>query len=295
MNFLRFPMTVARGLYALRAATHVGGPGLVFDRFGRRIGLRLLARGHRIGASLLAAPMSSFRYWEFPFVARHLPTAGTILDVASPFLFGLYWSQRHSDIALRMINPDRCDLDGTAELVRALDLSRITTGCEAVDHVATSVNCYDAIFSISVLEHIAGDYDDRQAMRWMYNALRPGGRLIITVPVDREFRDEYRNEDVYRLGRTVASPQGTFFQRWYDIAAIQERLVEPIGRPPVSQCWFGETVPGRFAAYEQNWLRKGPAATVSDPLEFAKHYAEFPSWEAMPGAGVCGLVFVKPE
>lgn len=195
---------------------------------------------------------------------------------------------------MRMINPDRCDLAGTAALVQTLGLPGITTECEAVDRVATSIDRYDAIFSISVLEHIAGDYDDRQAIGWMYNALRPGGRLVITVPVDREFRDEYRNEDVYRLGRTVASPQGTFFQRWYDATAIQDRLVAPIGRQPASQNWFGELVPGRFAAYEQRWLRNGPSTTVADPLEFAKHYAEFPRWEAMPGAGVCGLVFVKP-
>ena len=54
---------------------------------------------------------------------------------------------------------------------------------------------YDCIWSLSVVEHIAGQYDDRYAIQAMYKALEPGGRMILTVPVDRLFWDEYRVQD----------------------------------------------------------------------------------------------------
>jgi SAM-dependent methyltransferase len=38
---------------------------------------------------------------------------------------------------------------------------------------------YDAVCALDVIEHIA---DDRGAMRWMTDLLRPGGILVVTVP-----------------------------------------------------------------------------------------------------------------
>ena len=58
--------------------------------------------------------------------------------------------------------------------------------------------------------------------------------------------------------------------------------------------WYGERQNGRFHDYIARWLALGREAVLDDPTEFAIHYQMFDSWDSMPGAGVCGLVFVKP-
>ncbi len=131
-------------------------------------------------------------------------------------------------------------------------------------------------------------------VRWMFDALKPGGHLILTVPVDRRYWIEYREIDHY--GTQAPMQDGNyFFQRFYDERALCGRLIESIGHAPVLTRWFGEKTPGRFHAYIAQWMREGIAATVDSPREIADHYQHFDSWQAMPGVGVAGLLFEKPR
>lgn len=53
-------------------------------------------------------------------------------------------------------------------------------GCEVLDVIDLNLKEeYDVILAISVLEHV---YDFRRAISNMYNALRPGGHLVLSVP-----------------------------------------------------------------------------------------------------------------
>jgi SAM-dependent methyltransferase len=287
------PGLLLRSLRARRQGRRAGIPGLEFDSFGRRLGLRLMLSGQfGLGASYFLNPVSIVRYFEFPFVAASVPAgAGICADVSSPRLFSLFWSATHPGARIEMINPDRTDLEQT-RLVAAS--ARIP-----LDFVNTDLRVfrsrpgrYDSIWSISVLEHVHGDYDDRDSIAWLYSALRPGGVMALTVTVDRVFWDEYRDADPYGLDRAVAGQ--VFFQRWYDLRAIRERLVDPLAGSSASLAFFGETRPGIFKAYEAEWARQGLKRSVEDPREIADNFSEFPTWESMPGKGVCGIRIVKP-
>lgn len=287
-----YPYLLARaGLASLRSRRQ-GDPGSPFASFGRAIGIRLLLKGYREGAELLVRPVESVRYFEFPFALRCCPhSPARCLDVGSPRLFSLYMAHTFPGMAIRMINPDRRDVAITARLAGALRLGGLRVERQRVDGLAGERAQYDCIWSISVVEHIAGGYDDREAVRWMYDALVEGGRLILTVPVDRAYREEYRESDAY--GTQSAVDGRYFFQRVYDRRSICERIFTAADREPDVIAWFGERVPGHFAAYERAWMQRGLFATVDDPKDVAEHYMTFPSWEAMPGQGVCGLMFVK--
>jgi SAM-dependent methyltransferase len=206
-------------------------------------------------------------------------------------LFSYLVASRHAPGSIRIINPDADDARLTASLATSAGLERISVEAVPVSAIAQDRDAYDAIWSISVLEHIPGD-GDREAVRVLWDALRPGGRLILTVPVDRQAWDEARGTDTYGLG-VPADERGHFFQRWYDRAAITERLLAPIPEADVRQEWFGEREAGHFAAYERDWIARGIPAVVDDPREIADHYRDFPTWEAMPGRGVAGLVIDK--
>jgi hypothetical protein len=89
-------------------------------------------------------------------------------------------------------------------------------------------------------------------------------------------------------------PRGRFFQRWYDESAIASRLLDPLGPVDVHLEWFGERVPGRFAEYTKDWLRRGSERRVDDPREIADWYAPYRAWDKMPGHGVCAIGLRKP-
>ena len=287
-----YPYLLARAVLAALHSRRREGPGGAFADFGRAVGLRLLLRGHGTGAGLLLRPVESVRYFEFPFALRCCPGApGRCLDVSSPRLFSLYVAHMRPGTIIRMINPDGRDIATTARVARALGLANVQLDVCGVDAVAEERSRYDCIWSLSVVEHIAGAYQDGEAVRWMYDALAEGGRLILTVPVDRTFREEYRETSDY--GTQPAVHGRYFFQRLYDRAAIWERIVGRIGRDPDVVAWFGERTPGHFADYERRWMRQGFFATVDDPRDITDHYTTFPSWESMPGQGVCGLMFEK--
>jgi SAM-dependent methyltransferase len=284
-----------RATAATRYANQEHVPGLEFADFGRRLGWRMIGRSPRLGARYLLTPVDILRHFEFEFAGGCLPSApGACLDVSSPRLFSLYVAAKRPSTHITVLNPSREDLEETRAAVRQLALANIDTQLNEAAALRSHQGEYDAVWSLSVVEHIAGAYEDRQVVRWMFDALKPGGLLILTVPVDRRYWIEYREVDHY--GTQTPTEDGKyFFQRFYDERALCGRLIESIGHAPVLTRWFGEKTPGRFHAYIARWMREGIAATVESPREIADHYQLFDSWQAMPGVGVAGLLFEKPR
>lgn len=281
-------------LARVRACGKLPHVALQVADFSFRLGVKLLLGRHGGSLRYLVAPVEGTRYLEFPFVLQHAtPECRECLDVSSPRMLSLFWAQKHPRCEITIINPDSRDLTETQRVAGLLGLSSICikdAGCEILP---TWKERFDCIWSVSVVEHVEGAYDDCQAVRWMYNALKPGGRLILTVPTDKVFWIEYRNNNLY--GTQLPTRGGLyFFQRFYDDEAIRDRLIKSIGVEPESIAWFGENKNGLFHAYIRRLISHGLSAHASDPLEIAANYREFPSWNEMPGAGVCCLAFRKP-
>ena len=288
----------ARGLAAARYGNAHQVVGMNMDRYGRRLGRRLLFSGNRgvlrDAVWLLINPVSITRYFEFPFVLECLPEApGRWLDVSSPRLLSLYVADHNLAETLEVINPDRRDLSATDAIVKQLGCSGVQCASNYLHEAVRNAPEFDCIWSISVIEHISGAYSDCEAFQMMYEALKPGGRLIVTVPVDRTFYEEFRDRDVYSLDTPAQADKSFLFQRVYDEQALYSRLLRPIGRRPSIMRWFGETAGGRYRQYEQRWIAEGMPWAVDDPREIGQHYREYSSWKEMPGMGVCGMMIVK--
>lgn len=285
-----------RASRALRYAERRDAPGTEFARFGRQLGMRLLARGSALGVPYLITPVSITRYFEFDFVSKHVPTgAHAFLDVSSPRLLSLFVASTRPSAFVEILNPDQEDAETTRAITDRLRFTNVAISSDGVEVLLGRSRRYDCIWSISVVEHIAGDNGDTEAMRLMYDVLRPGGRLIVTVPADRRFWHEFRDDDYYGTQREMTPLGKYFFQRLYDEATVRARLVEPLGREPTIVAWFGERTAGTFHAYERRWIVDGPDVTIDDPRRIADEYARFGSWGSMPGFGVCALVIDKPQ
>lgn len=294
LNPLHLLRLYARGRASARDGRLRGMPGMNFNRFGRWAGLRLLSRGHPYGLVYALVPVINIRYFEFPFTLSCLPSKlDRCLDIASPNLFSFYVAHKHRSASITIINPDAADSMRTATMAARLGLDNLQVEQEGVEVLVGSGETYNCIWSISVIEHIHGAYDDRYAVKLMYDALRPGGRLILTVPIGRQARDIYH--DIPQYSTQVANADGRFFfERVYDYAALQERIIAPLRCEPSIVRWFGETTVGRFREYWEGFARVGFSHLVEDATAMGDWCREYTSWVEMPGEGVCGLMFEKP-
>jgi SAM-dependent methyltransferase len=292
-NALQAWSLIFRSSKAAKRAANKGLQGLEFFNFGRRLGWHLLASGSRAGLDYVITPVKNLRYFEFPFVFESLPAfPGKWLDVSSPSLLSLYVAKMRPSCHINIINPDINDLSETKNAAAKLRLKNVVCGSMGVDSLEGSQSAFDCIWSISVVEHIYGAYDDTAAMRWMFEALKPGGRLIVTVPVDKQPRDEYRETDYYGT-QTYVSGKGFFFQRIYDKSSVHERLIDSLKCQIRRFAWYGEISRGHFGNYVDHWMKGGFGYCAEDPLVMAANYQQFPSWENMAGFGVCGFVLEK--
>jgi SAM-dependent methyltransferase len=267
-------------------------PGVDFGYFGRALGWRLVWSGAPWGLGWVANPVSVVRYFEFDFARRCLEAArGDFLDIASPRLFSFWMASRGAG-PITVMNPDAKDLRRSEEAARRLGLTGLAFEAAGADALAGRAARYEAIWSLSVMEHIEGAYDEREALRLAWSALRPGGRLVITVPVAPAFAIETRREDPY--GTQARRADGRyFFQRTYDKQALDSRLSATLNATPEREEYFGERAAGTYAAYEARWIERGIEETVADPRFIADQFVSYPSHAAMPGMGVAGLCYVK--
>jgi SAM-dependent methyltransferase len=99
-------------------------------------------------------------------------------------------------------------------------------------------DCYfDKVYSISTIEHIE-DEGDSQAMREIARVLKVGGICCLTVPFAPQYREDSIEYDLYY--KKGAPGQPVFWQRRYDVEALQSRLIAPCGLTLHSIKYFGE-------------------------------------------------------
>jgi SAM-dependent methyltransferase len=134
---------------------------------------------------------------------------------------------------------------------------------------ARSLSCpdaaFDAVYSISVVEHIP-EGGDSVALREMARVLRPGGRVCLTVPFSQRYEEEFVGHDVFERRRR--SREKLFFQRRYDRAALEKRLIAPSGLREVERAYFGEPA----LRFDRNWNHLPAAFRL--PLGWATPFVE---------------------
>jgi SAM-dependent methyltransferase len=165
---------------------------------------------------------------------------------------------------------------------------RYRTACQLVEDVPFADGSFDLITSISVIEHIP---DEQSAIATMWRLLRPGGRLIVTMPCAREAEEEYTNLDEYAL--FPSDRQGfVYWQRYYDRAALEDRIFTVTGKP-VRMEIYGEKTRG---SYDANVLQKRTNPSYPywwEPAMMGRDYKFYDSIDDLPGMGVVALEFRK--
>lgn len=282
-------------LYFWGVAHALRAPGLKVHRDAAIVGLRLLLRSGRRSRlpqaySLMFSPMDSVRYFEFDFARRAAGSLdiGRYLDVSSPRLFPLLLLSKNRKLRAEMVNPDAKDLNVTRRLFVECGVAERCQFHECVvEELPFESESFDTITCISVLEHIPGD---QAALEKMWELLKPGGRLLLSVPCAAEAFEEFVNVDEYSL---LAKDENGFVfgQRFYDRKLLEERVLAVTG-DPVCSAVYGERRCGTFFADRREKLR-GYHSFWREPYEMGRQYRYYSRIEELPGIGVVGMEFVK--
>jgi hypothetical protein len=271
-------------------------PGLYLHRDIAILGLRLLlGRRKRISYSMIYSmmfhPMDSVRYFEFDFMWRTLLTSlpvGRYLDVSSPRMLPLMLLRQERKLRADLLNPDAKDLNFTEKLFFAAGVAeRCSFHCCMIEEAPFEPGSFDTITSISVLEHIP---EDRAALERIWNLLKPGGRLLLSVPCSAEAFDEFIDLNEYGLLET--NDEGFVFgQRFYDSGLLENRVFAVTGKP-IRRALYGENRPGTFFEDRRAKVRN-TNQFWREPYMLGRQYGYYGSVDELPGLGVIAMEFVK--
>ena len=292
-NLMRLKGNILGPIYWL-AALIADGPGLMFHLNCSWLGVvsfvtRCLKRG---SYNLMFFPMDSTRYFEFHESWKQLNRLPfkRYLDVSSPRLLPFMLMRSHVQATAEFINPDPNDIRDTEQFFTAF---RINKRCRfsncTIAQADFGQSSFDLITCLSVLEHIPSD---REAVSQMWYLLKPGGRLVITVPCMKQPLEQYISHNQYGV-LEPGSDGYTFWQRYYDSAMLQETIFDITGQPDY-MAFYGEKINGLF--FRNATLKRllGPRYPFwREPYMMATEYRYYQAVEDLPGEGVAYLEFVK--
>jgi len=165
-----------------------------------------------------------------------------LLDVSSPKLFSLLLAAhtRATVVATDVWKPAIDEAEtlrgGLTEDASARLVLGVADGRETLpDDLRPPGGLFSGAFTMSVIEHIEPDPGgDRLALERIAEVVKPGGSVVVSVPVDREARSEYLKTEMY--GRTSDDPRGAFFQRVYDASSLRALCGELTGVLSLRRC-----------------------------------------------------------
>jgi SAM-dependent methyltransferase len=215
------------GLY--RLSLKLGARSLLRDGPSRQALIRLLV------------PLDPSRYLELPDTLEQLEAeAGErVLDLASPKLPAVALAQR--GVAVTSVDALESEVVAWRRMAGSSPNLTFAVGDgRALDLPDAS---FDRAYSISVIEHIAGD-GDRDALSELARVVKPGGRVVVTLPYAERYHEDWRDEPVY--GEQGAVNGRYFFERWYD----EEHVAGLVASAPAL-----ELTSRRVSRLRPNWHR----------------------------------------
>jgi SAM-dependent methyltransferase len=217
---------------------------LKYYRFGLAVGFANIARnGLRLGLKKTLGkvfqPISSYtRFPEYDFIGYHIEKhlqrftpnhKVRILDVGSPKCLGLYLAF-HFEIEIHLTDIHGPTVEECGILWKAIEgraKGKAIFALQDARCLSYPQENFDVVYSMSVIEHVGGETGDCQSLSEMTRVLKPGGPLLVSVPIGQK----YILQD--RVGLEGAARETThrnryFFQRIYTPAAVEGRLLKAV-------------------------------------------------------------------
>jgi SAM-dependent methyltransferase len=236
-------------------------------------------------SKLLKQRTDIFRNIEDAFTAKHgdlcLSAGSVYVDIgsgSSPVPTFLYQRRRAKTYATET---DRKYLDRQKSYMETLGLGKrdsFVAQREDATRLSFADGSVDFVTAISTIEHIPGDGDTR-SMAEFVRVLRPGGRLVVTVPTAANYIE---NETTFYYAG---------FERRYDPAALQTRLFRPELKI-IEQLYMVSPPPEFLRQFEEAFAETLQGASWSDVWYKNGWHDEYPDVSILL---TLGLIRLSPE
>lgn len=231
---------------ATRSADRVGHRFIdaALYRYGLGLGFGSLRHGRmRDAARYLIRPVNYWRAIEYQLIWDHAAFRPqmSVLDVGSPKLLSFYLSDRmRCRVVATDIDPYFLDTQAHVQRLRHIPPERLQSRVEDGRALSFPSESFDVAYALSVVEHIPDDGDSR-CMAELGRVVSPGGTVVVTVPFAATYREEHHAAGAFYWSHASSQRNGrAFYQRRYDEAALQARLIEPSGLRLRSLRFVGE-------------------------------------------------------
>ncbi len=279
----------------VRMAERHGAYGIEFHKRASCLAMKWLVANRAPHArrwlfKLIGNPIILTRYQEFDYAWQNLPAQiGQYLDISSPSIFPLRVIHEHPEARATLLNPDPNDLQLTRQLIKAAAFeSRCATSPALITDFDPPNAAFDLITSISVIEHIP---DNKPAIEKIWQLIKPGGALIITVPCSARGYALYTNSDHY--GLLDADNRGRVFLEYlYDESMLKDFIFSITG-PPKTMKIYGEVRAGFLRSELQRRWSGHYVRFWQEPELMRREFRQFSAIADLPGEGVAGMTFVK--
>lgn len=243
---------------------------------------------------LALCPVDMWRYREFAAVLEHAPGEGRVLDLGSPRLLAAHVA---ATSGCRVCSTDisRVIADEVRVYGQAAPESLVGLQSDGA-HLPFQSQAFDFAYSVSAIEHFAGDGDSR-AMSGIGRILRPGCVFVATVPIHPDGGEVWNDADPF--GGQVRDAAGrVFFCRRYSESTFRERLLEPAAMALESVRLYQYVSDGACARYAAATNAPRTLRSIWAKIRDA-HWAEtitepIAGWERLARVGVACAVFRAP-
>jgi SAM-dependent methyltransferase len=233
---------------------------------GVRMGLATMVREPILGLKRILLPASYWRSVEFRYVWDQLDGARhqRLFDLGSPKdLSSFFAGQAGREVVATDILDAAIEISdryAVAQRISGKGPGMVLSEVQDGRRLGYDDGSFDAVFSVSVLEHIPDD-GDTLAIVELVRIVKPGGLVVVTVPYDLSYRETFVDDDVYE--RSAEDDEPVFYERHYDADALRSRLMSVPGTDLVDLELWGE----RFLSMERILSRLGVLRVPLSPLE----------------------------
>jgi hypothetical protein len=259
-------------------------PGLTFHRYWVRLAMTsFMSRRSELRRAIARAmdqTISPISFLEFDFawkaVNSHEPIRA-YLDCSSPWLFPAMLLARRLCHSAAVLNSNARELEVIERLARESRHGRVKPVLKGFNEVYLVGESFDLVTSLSWVARTA---DDVGTVKLLWNALKPGGMLLLSLPCGSR-----------RTGHSLGSYALANEARTYDESMLEDRVFASIGQPRRAVVYGESQAPiGRATHPGTNG-----GVSVNRYIDMGRRWRIYPAVSSLPGEGIIAMKFVKPE